>query len=224
MVKFYRTEEFKGPLMQISYAFNMFTPREKTRDNGDKFKSYECTLIMPKSGDWSSITQGVKDCVVGQWGEKALEKLKSGLIRSPILDGAGKEAHNKTTGELNAGMGPDVQFIRTQANEDYPPQVFDAQMKRCSVLFPKSPYLLLKAEDCPSGSWGYPVLNVWAWHNAKNGDGVSFGISMFHTIKVAEGDEILGGGGRADPGKFFEAVKTDGDAGGKPASAASMFD
>lgn len=212
MAKNYRTEAFKGPLMQVSYAFNLFTPREKTSDKGAVRKVYECTLIAPKSADWSPIVGGIREAVIGQWGEKALEKLKSGVIRNPILDGAGKEAHNKTTGELNAGMGPDVQFIRVQANEDFAPLVFA----------PDAISRIVSADGLPSGSWGYPVLNAFAWHNVQNGDGVSLGISMFQLVKKAEGAEILGGGGRPDPSKFFESVKAEGSA--PSGGAASMFD
>lgn len=214
MAKNYRTDFFKGPLMRVSYAFNLFTPREKTGDNGAVRKVYECTLIAPKSADWSPITGGIKECVIGQWGEKAVDRLKNGVIRNPILDGAGKEARNKE-GEINPGMGEDVQFIRVQANEDFQPLVFN----------PDAVTRIINSDGLPSGSWGYPVLNVFAWSNPKNGDGVSIGINMFQLVKKAEGNEILGGGGgRPDPSKFFESVKTEGDAGSKPSSAAAMFD
>jgi hypothetical protein len=215
MAKFYRTEPFKGPLMRISYAWQMFTAREG---------KYGCTLIMPKNGDWSTLQAAVIDVVKNQWSDKGAAKWKAGLIKSPFLDGDSKQAHHKETGELHGGMGPDVQFIRVTSGEKFPPKVFDAPLKRCSVLLPNSPYLLFEAEDCPSGSWGYPVLNAYAWNSADSGDGVSFGIDMLHVTKIATGDEILGGsgGGGANPGAFFEAVK-GADAGEKPESAGDFF-
>lgn len=214
MAKQYRTENFKGPLMRISYAYQLFTPREFKKDDGSTRKVYSCTLIAPKSADWSPITGALKECVAGQWGDRGVEKWKSGLIKNPILPGDGKEARSKETGDLHSGMGADVQFIRVQANEDRQPLVFA----------PDAVTRIVDADDCPSGSWGYPVLNAFCWHNDQNGDGISFGISMFQLVKKAEGDDILGGGGgRADPSKFFESVKTDDVGGAKPASAADMF-
>jgi hypothetical protein len=224
MAKNYRTDLFKGPLMRVSYAFNLFTTREKTSDGGAVRKVYECTLIAPKAADWSPITGAIREAVIGQWGEKAVERLKNGVIRNPILDGAGKEARNKE-GELHPGMGEDVQFIRVQANEEFQPFVYNPSMTKCSRLTEGGHlFSLLKSEDCPSGSWGYPLLNVFAWSNPKNGDGVSVGIHSFQLTKIATGDDVLGGnGGRVDPNRFFEAVKgADGPA---PAGgAASMFD
>ena len=213
MAKSYRTELFRGPLMRISYAFGLFTLREKQSDSDKARKTYESTLIMPISGDWSEIHKRIQECVVGQWGEKGAERFKNGLVRNPILNGDGKEARNKETGELHPGMGPDVKFIRVQANEAFPPAVYTPSLMR-----------IHEAGGLPSGSWGYPVLNVFAWNNASNGDGVSFGIDSFQLMKKAEGDEVLGGGGgRADPSKFFEAVKDDGTTAPKGADASSMF-
>ncbi|HRP25381.1 ssDNA-binding protein [Thauera sp.] len=205
--RMYRTERFRGPLMRISYAWQLFTPREAGENSRG---GYGCTLIMPKKDDWSSIQAKIKECVTNQWGDRGAEKWKQGLIKNPIIDGAGKEARNKETGDLHPGMGEDVQFIRVASGADRRPQVYDQNV-----------VLLTDADDCPSGSWGYPVLNAYCWHNDQNGDGVSFGIEMFQLVKKAEGDEILGGGGRAKPEDFFEAVA--GATGDKPESAGDFF-
>ena len=221
MAAMYRTEAFRGPLMRVSYAWQLFKLRDAKSDYKPK---YGCTLIMPKSGDWSAIRNAIKEVLEGQWGVKGAEKFKAGLIRSPILAGDGKEARSKETGDLHPGMGADVNFIRVQSGPDRKPRVFDAAMKRCSVVKPGSPYTLLEEEDCPSGSWGYPVLNAFAWNNPQNGDGISFGIDMFQITKVATGDEILGGGGESNPDKFFEKIATDdNDDGDKPGSAEDLF-
>lgn len=204
----FRTERFKGPLMRVSYAWQLFNPREASEASRG---GYGCTLIMPKKGDWSSLQKAIKECVVGQWGDRGAEKWKAGLIKNPIIDGAGKEARNKDTGDLHPGMGEDVQFIRVQSGLQRKPQVFDPRV-----------VLLTDPDDCPSGSWGYPVLNAFTWHNDQNGDGVSFGIEMFQLVKKAEGEEVLGGGGRPKPEDFFEAV-SGGDEGDAPASAGDFF-
>ena len=218
----FRTEAFKGPLMQGSYLWQMFKPREASATSRG---GYGCTLIAPKASDWSPINNAVKEVVLGQWGERGVEKWKNGLIRNPIIDGDSKQARSKETGELHAGMGPDVQFIRVGSGVDFPPRVFDGPMKRCSVVKPGSPYLLLESDDVPSGSWGYPVLTAFAWNNSDSGDGVSIGIEMFHVTQIAEGDDILGasGGSRSNPDDFFEAVKAAAGDGSAPASAGDFF-
>ena len=216
MAKMYRTGQFKGPLMRISYAWQMFKPREG---------KYGCTLIMPKAGDWSALQAAVVEVVKNQWGEKGADKWKADLIKTPFLDGESKQARHKETGDLHPGMGADVQFIRVATGEKFPPRVFDPAMKRCSVLAAGSPYLLYEEDSCPSGSWGYPVLNAYAWHNDDSGDGVSFGIDMLHVTKIAEGDEILAGGegSQAKPEAFFEAVNTGQGDGAKVESAGDFF-
>jgi hypothetical protein len=204
----FRTDRFKGPLMRISYAWQLFKPREAGEFGRG---GYGCTLIMPKSGDWSAIQGAIKACVAGQWGDRGAEKWKAGLIKNPILDGAGKEARSKESGELHPGMGEDVRFIRVGSGLDRKPQVYDQNV-----------VLLADSDDCPSGSWGYPVLNAYTWHNDQNGDGVSFGIEMFQLVKKAEGGDVLGGSGKANPSAFFEAVAGAGD-GEKPESAGDFF-
>ena len=214
MAKMYRTAPFKGPLMRVSYAYNLFTLREMNGDSGTR-RIYGCTLIIEKADPSLSILQkAIAEVVNGQWREKGADKFKSGLIKNPILAGDGKEARSKETGDVLAGLGSDKVFIRVQANEDRAPLIFA----------PDAVTRLVDPDGLPSGSWGYPVLNAWAWHNPKNGDGVSFGIEMFQLARKAEGDEVLGGGGRPDPSKFFESVKTADDGGQKPGSAAAMFD
>jgi hypothetical protein len=207
--KMYRTEHFRGPLMRVSYAWQLFKLRE---DEGYR-PSYGCTLIAPNDG-FGPIIERVKEVVVGQWGEtKGPEKWKAGLIKNPILPGDGKEARAKDTGELHPGMGEDVKFIRVTSGAERKPLIF----AKDAVTRIDDP------EDLPSGSWVYPVLNCFAWHNDKNGDGVGIGLEMIQLAKIATGDEILGGSGRSDPSKFFEAIKDDSGGESKPASAADLF-
>lgn len=200
MAKF-RTQPFTSPLCRISYAKGLHDGREN--DGGNV--RYSVTLIFPK--DQVAILQkAVADCVAGEWGEKGVERFKKGLIKNPILAGDSKSAHDKD-GNLKAGMGPDIVFIRPSSND--PVKCFDARVQP------------MDARDVKSGYWGKAALNCFAWHNPSNGDGVSFGINMWQHIKE---DEILGGDGGADPTSMFavETVDTSGETVGA-GGAGDMF-
>lgn len=201
MAKF-RTQPITSPLCRISYAMGLHSPKQNDQGN-DK---YNVTLIFPKD-QLSILQKAVADCVVGEWGDKGVERFKKGLIKSPILDGDSKSAHDKE-GNLKAGMGPDVFFIRPSSND--PIKCFDARVQP------------MDARDIKSGYWGKAALNCFAWHNAQNGDGVSFGINMFQFIKE---DEILGGDGGADPTAMFavETVDTSGEGPSGAGGAGDMF-
>lgn len=201
----YRTELAKGPLMRASYAFGLFKP--KTNDKGNDV--YGATFILPKADEagMTFLKNMIAECVHGQWGDNGVERFKKGLIKNPILDGAGKEAHDKD-GVLRGGLGEDVVFIRPTSMRA--PKVFNAQVMPASE------------DEIISGHWGYPVLNAFAWHNPKNGDGVSFGISLYQAVKV---DEELSGGGSANPDDYFKKEQISSpDTAGAGGDAASMFD
>lgn len=203
--KMYRTEPTKGPLMRVSYAQSL----RKGRANDKGVEKFGCTLILPKAdtAGMRLLQAMVAECVQNEWGEKGVERFKTGLIKNPILAGDGKEARNKTTGEINPGLGAEFVFIRPSSNEAV--KVFNAKVQPAAD------------DEIVSGHWGYPVLNAFAWHHPTNGDGVSFGINM---IQFTKADEVLGGSGSSDPSKFFETVESDGgeDPGG--AGAGGMFD
>jgi len=188
--KMYRTDPTKGPLMRLSYAQNL----RKGRENDKGVEKFGCTLILPKAdAAGMAVLQGLVAAVVkGQWGDKGVERFKTGLIKNPILQGDGKEARNKDTGEVNPGLGAEFVFIRPTSNEAV--KVFNAAVQPASD------------DEIVSGYWGYPVLNAYAWHHPTNGDGVSFGISM---VQITKADEPLGGTGGGDPDKFFQPEKID---------------
>lgn len=188
-----RSSDFKTPLCRVAFANTLFKPRAQTLGGVEK---YGCTLIFPKSSDLSVLQEALRSVIVAQWGDKGLERAKAGLIKNPILDGSGKEARSKKTGDFHAGFGPDVVFIRVQSS--------------------KAPMVRWKSENIPatedevySGCYGKAVLNAFAWHNDQNGDGVSFGIQFFQ--KLQEG-ERLGGGGGVDASQWMETVPDDGPA------------
>ncbi len=153
--KMYATAPFGGnrgdtalPLCRISYANGLHTNRPNERGE----PRYSITLIFPKTG-MTLLKTKVAEVIRGEWGDKGVERFKTGLIKNPILDGAGKEARNKSTGELNAGMGEDVVFIRPWSTKPIP--VFGPDAR------PMDP------KDVQSGWWGYPVLTSFAWHNSQ---------------------------------------------------------
>lgn len=199
MSKMYIGENFKTPLVRISYAMAL----HKVDDNG----KHSPTLIIPKA-DLGPVQQAVADAVKGQWDEKGIERFKKGLIKNPIIDGESKSAHNKQ-GELKSGMGPDVVMIRPWSKN--PIKTFGPDV------------LPMDAKEVQSGWWGYAVLTAFCWHNVEQGDGVSFWINMWQHVKE---DEVIGGGGfAANPEDYFskEKVETSGDGETGAGGAADLF-
>lgn len=209
--KFARSENFKTPDGVLSFANTLFKAR--TQKNSTKAK-FGCTLIFPnemKTARLCSVPDGnggmvkksleeiVGAVILEQWGEKGIERAKKKLIKSPFLDGDGKEARHNETGDLHPGMGPGKFFIRMTANEDRRPQVSST----VAAMVPAS------EEEVYSGCKGFAVVNAFAWHNDENGDGVSIGINMF--FKREDG-ERLGGSGGSSPDAWTETVEDHGGA------------
>ena len=212
--KFARSADFKTPDARLSFAQTLFKARASEQGGKEKFG---CTLIFPKAamtektcktadGKMASLQDIVAGVIVEQWGEKGLERAKAGLIKSPFLAGDGKEARNKTTGELHPGMGPGVFFIRVSANADRRPQVSSTP----AAMIPAT------EDEVYSGCEGFAVLNCFAWNNPQNGDGVSFGIQMF--FKKRDGERI--GGGSSSPDAWTETVEDHGAAPGETKTGA----
>ena len=191
-----RSEDFKSPHCRLSYAQSLFKAREP---EGGGAKKFGCTLIFDKA-DRKLLEEIVAKVIKDRWGPAGIERAKKGLIKSPFLAGDGKEAHSKKTGDLHAGLGPDVFFIRPTANEDRPPRVWW-----------KNTNTPVGEDVAYSGAYGKAVLNAFAW-SATSGDGVSFGIQGFQRIahpKHGDG-ERLGGSGGIDPEKWNEIIADEG--------------
>lgn len=195
-------EDFRTPLVRISYAKALHTA-----DDNDKFSP---TLIIPNA-DLGPFQQAIATCVKGQWGEKGPERFKNELIKNPILKGDSKSARNKETGEFKPGMGPDVSFIRPWSKN--PIKTFGPDV------------LPMDAKEIESGWYGYAVVTPFCWHNAEQGDGISFWISMWQHIRGTEADIIASGSGTKDPNAFFakETVSTDGEGDVGDGGAADLF-
>ena len=194
-----RSEDVKTPKAIIAFAHTCFEPQE--RDNGKK--QYAPTLLFSKDTDLSALKQAAADAAIAEWGDKAIQWIKDEVIKSPFLDGDGKQAVSKKTGERHPGFAGRT-FIRCVSGEDYQPKMFGPSGKTTDRLYDKA--------DLPSGSTVSAVVNAFTWENKENGKGISFGISIIQLVRKAEGDEVLGGGGGGpDPEKFLEKIDS-GDA------------
>lgn len=188
-----RSEDLKTPLARLAFTQSLFKPQE--RDNGKK--QFGCTLLFPKSEDLSALQNAALKAATEEWGDKAVQWIKDGIIHSPFLDGDGPQGLNKKTGERHAGFAGH-RFIRVISGEDYPPKLFNKAVRPISG-----------PEELYSGSYGFAVVNAFTWDNKEKGKGISFGVSM---IQVAKDGEKLGGGGGANPDQFFDKIEDEGEA------------
>ena len=191
-----RSEDVKTPECTFAFAHGFF---ELSESKGGK-KRYAPTLLFQKGVDLSALHKAALDAATEEWGDKAKQWIKDGLIKSPFLDGDGKQALSKKTGERHKGFAGHT-FIRCISGEDYKPKVFDRK---------RNP--IMDKEGVPSGSKGFAVINAFTWENEEQGKGLSFGISLAQVTKKAEGDEVLGGAGGPDPDEFFDKIEDEGEA------------
>ncbi|AKR54363.1 hypothetical protein XM25_00795 [Devosia sp. H5989] len=201
------SETFKTPIGRFSYVQGMFSRVAKKTDAGETIMKdgkpvteQQCTLIFDNSADRSVFEKAIQDVIIEQWGEKGLERAKAGLIRLPFLKGDGKEARNKKSGEINPGLGADKWFIRVATRMEAP-----VRFRSASI-----PATYGQGDDqIKSGDYGFAVLHAYAWHNDKNGDGVSFGIDYLQKTRAGES---LGGSGGVNVDDVFEQVEDSGEA------------
>jgi hypothetical protein len=202
-----RSEDVKTPLGLASFTKDLFEARE--RDNGGK--GYGLTILFDKPKDpannadpiviaMAPLRNAAVEAAKAEWGDKAVQWIKDGLVKSPFLDGDGKQGLSQKTGERHPGYAGRT-FIRCTSGEAYKPKVFDKR---------RNP--VMTVEGCTSGSTVFAVVNAYTWENEKNGKGISFGISLVQVVKLAEGADVLGGGGGADPDKWLETIEDEGDA------------
>lgn len=174
-------------------------------------KQWNVTILFPKTADLSPLHNLAAEAAKAEWGDKAIQMIKDGIIKSPFLDGDGKQGKSKKTGEPHMGF-PSNMFIRCTSGEDYRPKIVNGK------LLP-----IVDKADLKSGDYGYAVLNAYTWENRENGKGVTFGISL--VLKAKEG-ESLGGGGGGSAEDYFEKIEDEGDAPAETksgAGAAGLF-
>ena len=204
-----RTDDFKTPECRIHYANSLYEPRAVDEAQPDR-KKYGCTLIFPLSAK-PEFEKILAELIKKQSGW-TLDMAKNGLIRSPLLAGDGKEARYKTgdsAGQLKPGMGPDVFFIRVQANAiDQNGKPVIGPWVRWKDPNNSVPY---GSDGVYGGCFGKAVVNAYCWDHPKNGAGISFGVSGFQ--KLREGEPLPEGGARAtDPEKWVEKIEDAGPA------------
>lgn len=188
-----RSEDIKTPMARVAFAQNLFKPQES--DSGAK--KFGCSLLFSKDTDLSALHDAAFAAAKEAWGDKAKDMIQNGVIKTPFIDGDGPQGCSKKTGERHAGFAGTT-FIRCVSGEDFKPKVFDRNVNPVG-----------DASGCPSGWYGYAVVNAFTWENSQNGKGISFGISLF---QVAKEGEVLGGSGGPDPNKFLEKIADEGEA------------
>jgi len=181
---------FATPEGQLSFCDSLF---EKRSMDGVKF-NYGCTIIFDDKH--RAFFMDIIRRVIGQkWGDKGQRDFDKGLIKSPILEGDGPQAHSKQSGELWGGMGKGKFFIRPTAQEDAQPQVFY-----------RSKHVQAPRAEIYAGVWGKGILNAYTYENPSGGRGVSFGIRAFQKFRDGE---PLGGRQPFDPDKWIVDIEDD---------------
>lgn len=195
-----RSEDIKTPLARLAFPF-LLKPQERVRDDGEKFLEYSCTLLFNKGDNLSALEQAAFGACKAKWGDKAEDMIKKGLIKTPFLDGDGKQGLNTKTGETRAGFAG-TRFIRAASRN----KVTLVDRKRLPIT---------EADEIYPGCYVYAIVSAYTWENAKGGKGVSFGL---RGLQFARDGERLAGGGGIDPDKAFDVIEDEGDA---PASTKS---
>lgn len=212
------SENFRTPDGVLGFDRWLFEAEKKVDPKtGKESFVYGATLIFPKTTSKAPFEAAIMEaCLSAGWGseDKIKELIGAQMIRSPFLDGAGKEARNKKTGDLHPGMGSDVWFIRTGTRvEGGPPVRWN------------DPNIPATKKDVYAGCKMFSVLNAYTWENKENGKGVSFGLQYLQ--KVGDGERhYTGGASAADPNKYFEKVENTGaapDATKNGAGAGGLF-
>lgn len=181
------TEVVRTPTpLRLSYP-NLFKPQKQ--DSGAE--KYNAVLIIEAGTDLSFYGKLIKEAAVAEWGEKAAEDLRKGLIKNPL-----KNAANEPKYAERAGFAGN-HFIRVVSN--YKPPIF---RKKGSAFYP------LDEDDVYPGMYVYAALNCYTWSDARQGKGVSFGLEQL--IKARDGDR-LGGGGSRPPEDYFDGIPDTAD-------------
>lgn len=186
---------------RISYAQYCFEPN--TNMSGKK--QYQATFLIPKTADKSALDTLVLATLVEEFGGRMggqagiIDAIKNGVIKSPFLDGDGKQGRDKD-GKPKPGYAGHW-FIRATSGEDYPPKMMRSER---GAIVPAS-----KAE-IKSGDYGFPVVGVYTWDDQRNGKGASFGFSMF--LKSRSGESLGQAGGSGSPDDYFEPIPDEGAA------------
>lgn len=160
-------------------------------------KQWAFTLLFPKSLDLTPLHELAANVAKEAWGDKAVQMIKDGLIKSPFLDGDGKQGKSKKTGETHAGFAG-CTFIRCTSGEEYQPRLLNQKMLP-----------ITDKSELKSGDYVYAVLNAYTWEHPQNGKGITFGMS--YVMKAKDGESLGGAGAPGKPEDHFEQIKDEGE-------------
>lgn len=189
--------------LETRLSYVQFCFDANTTESGKK--QFQGTFLIPKTADKSALDQLVLETLVEEFGGRMggqagiIDAIKNGVIKSPFLDGDGKQGRDKD-GKPKPGYAGHW-FIRATSGEDYPPKMLISQR---GAIVPAT------KSDIKSGDYGFPVVNCYTWDNPKNGKGCSFGFSM--VMKSRDGEAIGGSGGPGKPDDYFEPIPDEGAA------------
>lgn len=184
-----------GLLGRFAFTNGLFELQE---NNGRK--NWTATLLLPKTLDLSPLHALALEAAEKQWGGKMDVKaaIKDGLIKSPFLDGDGKQGRSKKPPFEPHNGFPGNWFLRLTSGEEYRPKLVNAK------LLP-----IVSKDELKSGDWGYLFGSFYTWENSENGMGITCGMSI---VMKAKDGESLGGGGAPAPDAVFNAIPDEGAA------------
>ena len=177
------------------FAFTRGLFELQTTQSGKK--QWQVTILFPKTADLSPLHNLAAEAANAEWGNKAIQMIRDGIIKSPFLDGDGKQGKSKDSGKPHAGY-PGHFFIRCTSGEDHRPMLVNRKMMP-----------ILDKSELKSGDYGYAVVNSFTWENKENGKGITFGVSK---IQKTRDGESLGGGDTGPPENYFEKIEDEGEA------------
>jgi hypothetical protein len=181
-------DQISLPIARLAFTESLFKPKES--ESGKL--QYGCTLLYPKDVDLSALRKLVLDVAKMHWGDKAEEKIKNGVLKTPFLDGDSAQGCSKKTGKRHDGFEGHW-FIRVTTGAEFPPKIVNQLLDDATK------------EQVYSGCYGIPVVTAYSW-DSKTGSGISIGLTAIQ--KVKEGEKL--NGGAFDPKQHFKVIETDG--------------
>lgn len=193
-----RSVELKTPLMRFSFV-NCLVPQDQEKERDGKLikvKTWNLVGLVAKSVDLSTMHEAAFAAAKEAWNDedKIKKWLKEETLKTPFLDGDGKQAISKKNGERYDGYAGHT-FVRFATERA--PKMVTQKMQPVTT-----------EDELYSGCYGYIVTQALAYDHPKSGKGISFGLNM---LQVAKHGEKFGGQSSA-PEEHFEKIEDEGDA------------
>jgi hypothetical protein len=190
-----RSVEMKLSNVRLSYAW-LFKPRKNVDDKTQEVKfTYEATLLWPASiplvgttvaGQPITVSDELLRIAEESWPGKAVDMLKTEVLKNPIKSGDGKDGIVKKTMEKKPGYAG-MKFLQAKSNvnaNSKPPllisNVRGADGKVVALTDPASLY---------AGCYVNAVIQAYTWQRPDS-CGISFGLIA---VQFAKDGERLGG-------------------------------